>query len=127
MAGLALAAGLMIGTNVVLVTLTLPASVLFLAATPVLAVVYHVAGGYVAAAIARDHTPAIVALVICGTLLLLSSVVRTWSQMPPWYSLAMVVIVPASLWLGTWVHRRRQGQAGATPRNGRSPGLSRSR
>lgn len=108
LAGLVLAAGLVIGTNLLLVRVTGPTAAWFLAVTLVGAVVYHLAAGFVCAAIAQDARAATWSLVLLGTALLLSSVVQTWQQMPGWYSLAMVAIVPTSLKVGAAVHSHRQ-------------------
>jgi hypothetical protein len=108
--GVVLSAALMIGTNVLVVQRVAPTLAVFVIVSLVGAVVYHLAGGFLCATIARDASAATAGLVIAGTLLLLSSVVNTWSQMPAWYSLAMMVIVPLSLWQGTRLHagtRRR--------------------
>lgn len=105
--GVALAAALMIGTNLVLIERVTATSAVFISITLLDAVVYHLLGGYVCAAISRDAARATWSLVVVGTCLLLSSVIQTWSQMPRWYSLGMLVIVPVSLWLGTRLHARR--------------------
>jgi hypothetical protein len=104
----------MIGTNVLVVQHFAPTSAMFIIVSLVGAVIYHLAGGFLCAMIARDAAAATAGLVIAGTLLLLSSVVNTWSQMPVWYSLAMMVIVPLSLWQGTRLHTAT-GRRLATP------------
>lgn len=109
-----MSAALMIGTNVLVVQHFAPTSAMFIIVSLVGAVIYHLAGGFLCAAIARDAGAATAGLVIAGTLLLLSSVVNTWSQMPVWYSLAMMVIVPLSLWQGTRLHAG-SGRRLATP------------
>jgi hypothetical protein len=108
-AGVVFAAVLMIGTNVLLVNITPATSTLFIAVTLACAAIYHFAGGYVCAAIAHDAVPATAGLIVLGTGLLMTSVVQTWSRMPAWYSVAVVVMVPAALWLGARVHAKRPG------------------
>ena len=106
-AGVLLAAMLMIGTNVLLVTVMLPASALFLALTLACAVIYHLAGGYLCATIARDTALATAGVMVLGTGLLIVSVIQTWARMPAWYSLAMVALVPMALYLGAQAHAFR--------------------
>ena len=108
--GLAIAAALMIGSNIELVKVMASSSGLFLAVTLLGAVVYHLLAGFACGAVARDAAAATGALVVLGTALLLSSVLQTWSQMPPWYSLAMLVIAPVCLWQGAGMHRRRRSR-----------------
>jgi len=106
-AGLVVSAALMIGTNLLLVSVIASTSATFLMVTLVCAGVYKMTAGYVCAAISRDNGRAIVALVVLGTAVLLSSVVQTWALMPRWYSIAMTCIAPTALWLGARTHARR--------------------
>ncbi|HXR96385.1 MAG TPA: hypothetical protein VN709_00945 [Terriglobales bacterium] len=112
--GLVASAALMIGTNLLLVQHVSPASAVFITVSLAGAVLYHLLGGFLCAAVARNADAATAGLVIAGTLLLLSSVVNTWNQMPVWYSLAMVAIVPLSLWEGTRLHAGMRQRVSAT-------------
>ena len=102
--GVFVTAVLMIGTNVLLVKAMSPTSALFLGVTLACAVIYHVSGGYLCAAIARDAGLATVGVIVLGTGLLLVSVVQTWAGMPAWYSVSMVALAPTALYLGARAH-----------------------
>lgn len=106
-AGVLSAAVLMIGTNVRLAAVMSPTSALFLAVTLTCAAIYHGAGGYLCATIARDSGLATAGMMVLGTGLLMGSVIQTWARMPAWYSVAMVALVPLALYLGARAHAVR--------------------
>lgn len=126
---LALAAvvALMIATQVVVTHYLPQSSAIYLVSTLALALLYHFLGGQIGAAVAGDAPPAIAALVVAGAALMLSSVHHTWPTVAPWYSIAMLLVAPAGLWLGARHHARRRrhphARKGAGRRLGSSPTL----
>ncbi len=105
---------LMIATNQLLVAdlrVLAVGTAAFAAVTLPLAALWHGLGGYLCAALARDSPLAAVEVVILGFAMMAGSVVNTWTIVPPWYSLAMLVLAPVCLWLGTRAHLRRRAAA----------------
>jgi hypothetical protein len=113
-ASLALVVALMIATNQLLVAdwhLLVLGSAAFSAVTLILAALWHALGGFVCAALARDARLATAAVVILGAFMMAGSVINTWSTVPPFYSLAMLALAPACLWLGAAGHQRYRAPA----------------
>jgi hypothetical protein len=108
-AAMVLVVALMIATNQLLVAelhVLVLGTLEFSLVTLALAALWHALGGFVCAAMTRDSRFAAVALVIVGFFMMAGSVVNTWPTVPPWYSLAMLVLAPACLWFGGVLHQR---------------------
>ncbi len=117
-AALVLVVALMIATNQLLVAdwhVLVVGSAAFSAATLAFAALWHALGGFVCAAMARDSPLAVAALLILGFFMMAGSVINTWTTVPPFYSLAMLLLAPAFLWLGAALHRRRRAAAPRPP------------
>lgn len=99
-AGVVLVLVLMIGMNLLLSRWTVPSNSWFQAGTLAGAAIIHFAGGFLCALISRGSRYATAGVVVVGSALMVMSVVQTWSGLPPWYSIAMLVIAPAGLLLG---------------------------
>ncbi len=107
LAAMLVVVALMISTQVVVTSHFRQTAAFYLYSTLALALVYHVLGGVIGAALSHDSRPVTTALILAGTALMISSVHHTWPTVAPWYSVAMLIIAPAGLTLGIRWHAHR--------------------
>jgi hypothetical protein len=70
---------------------------------------YSVLGGYLCAAIARSASKnATLALMIGGEIVGLVSMIAFWKTVPHWFGLALLVVYPPAIWIGSRLGSRDQ-------------------
>jgi hypothetical protein len=69
---------------------------------------YSIAGGYLCAASARASAPtATLGLMIFGEIVGVVSTVLAWRIQPHWFALALLVLFPIAVWIGSRLQARR--------------------
>jgi hypothetical protein len=69
--------------------------------------VYTVAGGYLCVLIARENfRNATLGLIIGGELVGIASQVAFWHNVPHWFAIALLILYPPAIWLGSGMRSR---------------------
>jgi hypothetical protein len=71
--------------------------------------IYTLAGGYLCALIAREHfRNATLGLMIFGELVGIASQIAFWNNVPHWYAIALLILFPPAVWIGSRLRSRGQ-------------------
>jgi len=74
---------------------------------------YAMTGGYLCCAIAREgYRSATVGLMAVGELIGIAAQIVYWQTIPHWYGLALLVIYPLSVWMGSQLRWRAMQKKG---------------
>lgn len=73
---------------------------------------YSVFGGYVCVVIARERAKAAaLGLMIVGELIGLASQIALWKTVPHWFGIALLILYPPAIWLGSRLHKNQGATA----------------
>lgn len=68
---------------------------------------YSVLGGWICAFVAGEHRRmALVGLLVVAELLGVAATIAFWSTVPHWFGLALLILYPAFVWMGSQIPKR---------------------